>query len=150
MAAQTNPRYTFGTKKIYDRLNNGLYRIYYDEAVSSQEVEHVEIDDDGNPVQTGVMYNVTTYTYSAVDIPVLEKNVCISAMIRKRYSQDDELALIRQRDITYLWSNLQEKGSMETGSESTGGSVSDFKEYYNYAEECKAKAKAIFEQIENV
>lgn len=148
MATQINPRYTFGTKKIYDLLNNGLYRIYYDEVISSQEVEHIELDEDGNPVQTGVMYTVTTYTYSAVDIPTLDKNVCISAMIRKRYSQDEEFALLRQRDITYLWSSLQEINS--EGPTDNESSITDFKEYYNYAEECKAKAKAIFAQIENV
>lgn len=148
MATQLTPRYTFGTKKIYDKLNNGNYRIYYDEATSSQEVEHIDYDEENNPIQSGEKFTVTVYTYSAVDIPVLDKNVCISAMIRQKYTQDEEFALLRQRDVTYLWSNLQERDS--TGSDSETADVTEFKKYYQYAEECKAKARAIFDQIENV
>lgn len=148
MATQLTPRYTFGTKKIYDKLNNGNYRIYYDEVVSSQEVEHIDYDEENNPVGSGEKFTVTVYTYSAVDIPILDRNSCISAMIRKKYTQDEEFALLRQRDVTYLWSSLQENGS--TGSNSETADVTEFKEYYQYAEECKAKARAIFDQIENV
>ena len=43
----------------------------------------------------------------------------VVSMIRKRYSIDDELAILRQRD---------EKQS-------------EYQEYFNYCEECKSKAK---------
>lgn len=148
MATQLTPRYTFGTKKIYDKLNNGNYRIYYDEVTSSQEVEHIDYDEENNPIQSGEKFTVTVYTYSAVDIPILDRKACISAMIRQKYTQDEEFALLRQRDVTYLWSTLQEKDSTDSNSETVD--VTEFKEYYQYAEECKAKARAIFDQIENV
>lgn len=45
--------------------------------------------------------------------------ILVVSMIRKRYSIDDELAILRQRD---------EKQS-------------EYKEYFNYCEECKSKAK---------
>ena len=66
-------------------------------------------DDQGSPV-------LTEYVNS-VPVPTYEQRVQQS--IRERYSVDDELAILRQRDTK----------------------PDEFAAYYEYAEQCKAQAK---------
>lgn len=52
----------------------------------------------------------------------------ISSLIRRRYSVDDELAILRQRD----------------------SKPDEFAEYNTYCEQCKAKAKSLIQEQDNI
>lgn len=52
----------------------------------------------------------------------------VSSLIRKRYSVDDELAILRQRD----------------------SKPDEFAEYNTYCEQCKAKAKSLIQEQNNI
>lgn len=110
--------YTFINKKIYDILPNGKVNVYYDEQISTETVERKDPDTDETLIDS---YNVYTYqvavaeSYTYTDI--------IVALIRAKYTENDELALQRQKD---------EKPS-------------EYNEYYAYVEWCKAYSKYIIE-----
>ena len=52
----------------------------------------------------------------------------VSSLIRKRYSVNDELAILRQRD----------------------SKPDEFAEYNTYCEQCKAKAKSLIQEQDNI
>lgn len=52
----------------------------------------------------------------------------VSSLIRKRYSVNDELAILRQRD----------------------SKPDEFAEYNTYCEQCKAKAKLLIQELNNI
>ena len=52
----------------------------------------------------------------------------VSSLIRKRYSVNDELAILRQRD----------------------SKPDEFAEYNTYCEQCKAKAKSLIQEQNNI
>lgn len=52
----------------------------------------------------------------------------ISSLIRRRYSVNDELAILRQRD----------------------SKPDEFAEYNTYCEQCKAKAKSLIQEQDNI
>lgn len=52
----------------------------------------------------------------------------VSSLIRKRYSVNDELAILRQRD----------------------SKPDEFAEYNTYCEQCKAKAKSLIQKQDNI
>lgn len=52
----------------------------------------------------------------------------VSSLIRKRYSVNDELAILRQRD----------------------SKPDEFAEYNTYCEQCKAKAKSLIREQDNI
>ena len=52
----------------------------------------------------------------------------VSSLIRKRYSVNDELAILRQRD----------------------SKPNEFAEYNTYCEQCKAKAKSLIQEQNNI
>ena len=52
----------------------------------------------------------------------------VSSLIRKRYSVNDELAILRQRD----------------------SKPDEFAEYKTYCEQCKAKAKLLIQGLNNI
>ena len=52
----------------------------------------------------------------------------VSSLIRKRYSVNDELAILRQRD----------------------SKPDEFAEYNTYCEQCKAKAKLLIQEQNNI
>lgn len=52
----------------------------------------------------------------------------VSSLIRKRYSVNDELAILRQRD----------------------SKPDEFAEYNTYCEQCKAKAKSLIQKQNNI
>lgn len=52
----------------------------------------------------------------------------VSSLIRKRYSVDDELAILRQRD----------------------SKPDEFAEYNTYCEQCKTKAKSLIQEQDNI
>lgn len=52
----------------------------------------------------------------------------VSSLIRRRYSVDDELAILRQRD----------------------SKPDEFAEYNTYCEQCKAKAKSLIQEQNNI
>lgn len=86
-------RYTFTERKIYDELPDGGIRVYYDEQEST---ETVTTRDQETQEETTTTYPI--YSYKVADASTSERSAIIVALIRTRYSEDDELALQRQRD----------------------------------------------------
>ena len=101
-------KYTFTEHKTYDILPGGRVLVYYDEDASTE----TEVTPDG----TEVSYPV--WRYSRTTAPDPSRDSIIVALIRIRYSADEELALSRQREAK----------------------VAEFNAYSAYAEWCKAYA----------
>ena len=66
------------------------------------------------------------FEFDTLIVTKAEKNIIISALIRERYTVDDELAILRQRDTK----------------------PDEFAEYNNFAEACKAEANSIVGSLE--
>lgn len=66
------------------------------------------------------------FEFDTLIVTKAEKNIIISALIRERYTVDDELAILRQRD----------------------SKPDEFAEYNNFAETCKAEANSIIGSLE--
>ena len=62
-----------------------------------------------------------------LDYPI-SYSALVSRMIRRKYSINDELAILRQRD----------------------SKPDEFAEYNTYCEQCKAKAKSLIQEQENI
>jgi hypothetical protein len=66
------------------------------------------------------------FEFDTLIVTKAEKNIIISALIRERYTVDDEFAILRQRDTK----------------------PDEFAEYNNFAEACKAEANSIIGSLE--
>ena len=66
------------------------------------------------------------FEFDTLIVTKAEKNIIISALIRERYTVDDEFAILRQRD----------------------SKPDEFAEYNNFAETCKAEANSIIGSLE--
>lgn len=62
-----------------------------------------------------------------LDYPI-SYSALVSRMIRRKYSINDELAILRQRD----------------------SKPDEFAEYNTYCEQCKAKAKSLIQEQDNI
>lgn len=62
-----------------------------------------------------------------LDYPI-SYSALVSRMIRRKYSINDELAILRQRD----------------------SKPAEFAEYNTYCEQCKAKAKSLIQEQDNI
>ena len=58
----------------------------------------------------------------------MSNSATVSSLIRKRYSVNDELAILRQRD----------------------SKPDEFAEYNTYCEQCKTKAKSLIQEQNNI
>lgn len=86
--------------------------------------ERPEISTPGNELRetytdNGDRITVTWEEFTPEPAPELSYEEQVVSMIRERYSADDELALLRQRDTK----------------------PEEFEQYFNYCEECKATVK---------
>ena len=106
-------RYTFAQHKTYDILPTGGVRVYYDEQEGAETTSYLDPATDEEISETR-----TVYTYKAVDAASLSRNDIIVALIRAEYTEDDELALQRQKDTKIM----------------------DYNAYSAYVELCKAIA----------
>lgn len=106
-------QFTFTERKTYDLLPDGRALVYFN------EVQATEIDthDDGSEETR------TVWRYSRTTAENASRDAIISALIRVRYSTDDELALSRQKDAK----------------------IGEYNTYNAYAEWCKAYAKRLLE-----
>lgn len=86
-------RYTFLERKVSDTLPDGRVRIYFDEVADTETVTRRDMDTDEETSET---YPV--YRYRAADAECLDRNTIIIALIRAEYSDNDELAIQRQKD----------------------------------------------------
>ena len=68
---------------------------------------------------------ISAYTDAQATCDILSYADCVNTLIRQKYSESDELALLRQRDTK----------------------VAEFAEYNAYAEECKTTVKAKFIEL---
>ena len=87
--------------------------MYYDEQEETETLAFIDPATDEEISETR-----TVYTYKAVDAASLNRNDIIVALIRAEYTEDDELALQRQKD----------------------GKIMDYNAYSAYVELCKAIA----------
>lgn len=77
----------------------------------------------------------TEYHYTSVEVSMpIEYGPLVSAMIRERYSSDDEHSIVRKMMAIDACDNRE-------------NILQAFEEYNIYAEECKTKAKSIISQI---
>lgn len=86
-------RYTSKERKIYDLLPDGRVRIYYDEQESTETVVTVDRETEQEHSET---YPI--YLYLVADADSISRADLIVALVRTRYTEDDELAVQRQRD----------------------------------------------------
>lgn len=88
------------------------------------DASHTIIEYDPAEVQHG---EETSEEYTKkVIVPEVSKAAIVSALIRERYTVDDEFAILRQRDTK----------------------PDEFAEYNNFAEACKAEADRIIGSLE--
>lgn len=112
---------TFGSvpPKTLD-LQNGHVRIYFDVVEDIEEFVIHNEDNEG----TKEVENRPCWRCFELDIQApLSYDKVVEALIRTKYSISDELGILRQKDTKPL----------------------EFEEYNTFAEDCKAKAKAILE-----
>ena len=112
-------QYVFSERKIYDKLLNKKFRIYYN------EIEEIETSSYVNDDNIEVIDSHTIYKYNIVDIDSIDKRSIVSSLLKLKYSIDDELALHRQKD----------------------SKPEEFNDYNTYAEECKMIADEILNKI---
>ena len=110
-------RYTFLERKTYDALPGGRVRVYYDE---QEAEESVTTKDEGGEEHTDTH---SVYRYLAADAASFGRNDIIVALIRAKYSVDDELAIQRQRE----------------------SKPEEFSVYNDYVEWCKTFADSIID-----
>lgn len=113
----SNKKYTYVTQKTFEKLSNGMFRVYYNEEPNIEEI--LASDDEGETTKHQI------YSYNIIDVKELSKSSIASSLIREVYSIDDELAILRQKD----------------------SKPEEFDEYDRFAEECKAIADSILEKI---
>ena len=104
------------TKQLFDNrpeaiqdLGTGYYNIHF----NIKEVQENEIDDNDNVIE------VTKYQADVMRVDDISYGGIVSAMIRNKYSLDQEFALQRQREIK----------------------SKEFFNYSSYCEQCKAIAR---------
>ena len=112
-------QYVFSERKIYDKLLNKKFRIYYN------EIEDTETSSYINDANIEVIDSYTIYKYNILDIDSIDKRSIVSSLMKLKYSIDDELAIQRQRD----------------------SKPEEFNDYNAYAEECKIIADEILNKI---
>ena len=112
-------QYVFSERKIYDKLLNRKFRIYYN------EIEDTETSSYINDANIEVIDSYTIYKYNILDIDSIDKRSIVSSLMKLKYSIDDELAIQRQRD----------------------SKPEEFDDYNAYAEECKIIADEILNKI---
>lgn len=112
-------QYVFSERKIYDKLLNKKFRIYYN------EIEDTETSSYINDANIEVIDSYTIYKYNILDIDSIDKRSIVSSLMKLKYSIDDELAIQRQRD----------------------SKPEEFDDYNAYAEECKIIADEILNKI---
>ena len=112
-------QYVFSERKIYDKLLNKKFRIYYN------EIEDTETSSYINDANIEVIDSYTIYKYNILDIDSIDKRSIVSSLMKLKYSIDDELAIQRQRD----------------------SKPEEFNDYNVYAEECKIIADEILNKI---
>ena len=112
-------QYVFSERKIYDKLLNKKFRIYYN------EIEDTETSSYINDANIEVIDSYTIYKYNILDIDSIDKRSIVSSLMKLKYSIDDELAIQRQRD----------------------SKPEEFDDYNAYAEECKRIADEILNKI---
>lgn len=100
----------YETLKTY---SNGSKEVKY--VIDIPKVEPIEEHDKTEDILVYIPYTETELR----DIAIKNYPNKVAELIRQRYSLNDELAILRQRD---------EKQS-------------EYREYFNYCEECKSKAK---------
>lgn len=112
-------QYVFSERKIYDKLLNKKFRIYYN------EIEDTETSSYINDANIEVIDSYTIYKYNILDIDSIDKRSIVSSLMKLKYSIDDELAIQRQKD----------------------SKPEEFDDYNAYAEECKIIADEILNKI---
>ena len=112
-------QYVFSERKIYDKLLNKKFRIYYN------EIEDTETSSYINDANIEVIDSYTIYKYNILDIDSIDKRSIVSSLMKLKYSIDDELAIQRQKD----------------------SKPEEFNDYNAYAEECKIIADEILNKI---
>lgn len=112
-------QYVFSERKIYDKLLNRKFRIYYN------EIEDTETSSSINDANIEVIDSHTIYKYNILDIDSIDKRSIVSSLMKLKYSIDDELAIQRQKD----------------------SKPEEFNDYNAYAEECKIIADEILNKI---
>ena len=106
-------QFTFTERKTYDPLPDGRALVYFNEVEATETDTH----------EDGSEETRTVWRYSWTIAENASREAIISALVRVRYSADDELALSRQKDAK----------------------IAEFNAYNAYAEWCKAYAKRILE-----
>ena len=102
-----------------ETLSDGRIRVNYNVVETTEEREIID-PETGKP--TGETESVTVYVCDTVIVDKSDYVSLIVALIRQKYSADDELAILRQRD----------------------SKAEDFDAYNTFAEECKVIAKQFF------
>ena len=104
-----------------ETLSDGRIRVNYNVV---ETTEDREIIDQTTGKLTGQIETVTVYICDTVIVDKFDYVSLIVALIRQKYSVDDELAILRQRD----------------------SKVEDFDAYNTFVEECKVIAKQLFNE----
>lgn len=104
-----------------ETLSDGRIRVNYNVVETTEEREIID-PETGEP--TGETETVTVYVCDTVIVDKFDYVSLIVALIRQKYSVNDELAILRQRD----------------------SKVEDFNAYNTFAEECKVIAKQFFNE----
>lgn len=82
-------KYLFSEPRKYDALRNGIYRCYFNEEVTNQEISH---ETEGGETITEVIVN---YGYNAVDVRSLDYGEIVNAIIRNGQRTVEEEGEIR-------------------------------------------------------
>lgn len=102
-----------------EQLSDGRIRVNYNVEESTEEYP---VFNPETHEPTGETTTVKVYLCQSVDIDKFDRTTLIVALIREKYSIDDELAILRQKD----------------------SKTAEYDAYYAFAEECKAVADEIF------
>lgn len=110
-------------KQIFDErpesiqdLGTGYFNIHF----NIEEVTEQQVDED-----TGEPEDVTRYSANVERVSSLEYGDIVCKLIRKRYTESQELALLRQRDMKSV----------------------EFDDYYSYCEDCKEVARVVLNMV---
>lgn len=106
-------QYSFSERKFYDLLRDGRALVYYNEEKAIETDTH----------EDGSEETRTVWRYSRTIAESASRDDIIAALIRVRYSTNDELALSRQKD----------------------DKINEYNAYNAYAEWCKAYARRVLE-----
>lgn len=77
-------KYLFSEPRKFDALRNGIYRCYFNEEITNQEVS---LETEGGETFTEVVVN---YGYNAVDVPSLDYGEIVNAIIRNGQHEVEE------------------------------------------------------------